>query len=453
MEDLLPSVVLSRIQFGITALFHILWPVLTIGLSLFLLALEALWLKTRDESYYRHARFWTRLFLLNFAVGAVTGIPMEFQFGTNWSLFSVAGGDFFGHMLGFEAAMAFMLEASFLGIMVFGWKRVPAGVHLFATSMVALGGSLSAFWIMVANSWMHTPTGGFFEGGKFVVTDYFHAIFNPDMPWGVSHMWLASIEISLFVVGGVSAWYLLRGRHVRFFLKSFKAAVLAAVVVTPLQIWVGDGSGKAVYAHQPAKLAAIEAHWHTNPAGAGAAWKIVAWPDKSLQENRWEIEIPNALSLITTHSRTGTVRGLREFPVEDQPPVLLPYYAFRVMIAIGLVLFFIMLAAVWVWCRGGLSPQRIPRQRNLLAAWIAAVPLSYLALETGWITREIGRQPWVLYGLLRTERSATPLPAEAVGSSLVTFGAVYALLFVLFLVFAGAILVRGPDLDSPAPQA
>lgn len=319
MESLVDHVTLSRLQFALTAHFHILWPVLSIGLSLFLVVMEALWLKTGNIVYYRHCRFWSRLFLVNFTVGVVSGIPMEFQFGTNWAPFSVAGGDFFGHMLGFEAAMAFMLEATFLGIMAFGWNRVSPRVHFFSTCMVALGSSLSAFWIMVANSWMHTPTGGVFIDGRFVITDKLAAIFNPDMPWGVSHMWLACIEISVFVVGGSAPGTSSRaGTSISSSSHSKSRSLRPSW--SPLQILVGDGSGTAVYEHQPAKLAAIEAHWETNPPGEGAPWKIIAWPNKTRQDNDWAIEIPYALSLITTKSPTGPVRGLREFPVEDQPP-------------------------------------------------------------------------------------------------------------------------------------
>ncbi len=228
-------VILSRLQFAITTLFHILWPVLTIGLSLFLVVTECLWLRTGDIDWYHHSRFWGRLFLLNFSVGVVTGLPLEFEFGTNWATFSKVGGEFFGNILGFEGAMAFMLEAGFLGIMVFGWNRVPRGVHLIATVMVALGASMSAFWIMVANSWMQTPVGGHMENGRFVVDSYLDAIFNPDMPWAVSHMWVACLETSLLVIGGASAWHLLRGRNLAFFRKSFLLAAGLAVIMTPLR--------------------------------------------------------------------------------------------------------------------------------------------------------------------------------------------------------------------------
>ncbi len=453
MGNYFDHVMLSRIQFGFTAMFHILWPVLTIGLSAFLLFMEAMWLKTKDISYYHHARFWTRIFLLNFGVGVASGTPMEFQFGTNWSAFSTAGGDVFGHLLGFEAATAFMLEASFIGIMVFGWKRVPPRMHLLSTAMVAFAASLSAFWIMSANSWMHTPTGGHFENGLFRSVSQFDSIFNPDMPMGVSHMWMACIQITLFVVGGISAWYILKGRHVDFFLRSFKIAAVAAVIVTPLQIWLGDLSGKSVFEHQPSKLAGMEAHWRTNKPGEGAPWHILAWPDKSKQDNLWSISIPNGLSIISTNSLTGRVKGLREFAPEDQPPVWPTFYSFRIMIAIGFALFLLMLWTLWDMYRGNLDPGKITGRRSLLYSWIAAMPLSYIAMEAGWVTREIGRQPWAIYGYLRTSQSASALPPDAVATSLLIFAGIYLLLFLLYVFFIRHILRRGPVFENPPRQA
>jgi cytochrome d ubiquinol oxidase subunit I len=450
MEILQDHIFLSRLQFAFTAMFHIIWPVLTIGLSIFLVVMEAGWVITGKEWYYRHARFWMRLFLLNFAVGVVSGIPMEFQFGTNWSEFSRAGGDIFGHLLGFEASMAFMLEAAFIGIMAFGWNRVSPGMHLFATAMVAFGGSLSAFWIMAANSWMQTPVGGEFVNNRFVLQDNFAAIFNPDAFWGITHMWTACLEISLFVIGGISAWYLLRGRHPEFFLTSFKMMVAAAVFVTLFQLWTGDGAGKSVFHNQPAKLAAIEGHWETNPPGEGAAWNIAAWPDKSLQDNRWEIAVPYALSLITTHSFTGQVRGLREFAPEDQPPLLMTFYSFRIMLFIGMALILLMLWSLWAWKKGDLTVERIGSRKWLLYSWIAALPLSYVAMEAGWITREVGRQPWVIEGVLRTEEGASKLPAGTIAASLLGFAVIYLVLFVIFLVFARRILNKGP---APARES
>jgi cytochrome d ubiquinol oxidase subunit I len=446
-------VALSRLQFALTALFHITWPALTIGLSIFLVAMEALWLKTGDADYYRHARFWGKLFLLNFAVGVVTGLPMEFQFGMNWGPFSTAGGDFFGSVLGFEGAMAFMLEAGFLGIMVFGWKRISPPIHLFATAMVALGASFSAFWIMVANSWMQTPSGGYFDNGTFVITSFGQAIMNPDAPFAVSHMWLACLETSLFVVGGISAWYLLRQRHPAFFIKSFRLALIAAVVVTPLQIYLGDGNGRTVAEYQPAKNGAIEGLWETNAPGQGAPWHVLAWPNQDEQKNDWALSIPNLLSLLETHSMTGQVKGLREIPRVDQPPLLpLLFYSFRVMVAIGFYLFFLMLWSAWVWFRHDLTPERTLRYRWLLRAWVASVPLGYLAVWCGWTVREVGRQPWIIYGVQRTAEGASTLPAATVGLSLIAYSIVYTGLFLAFLVFAWRILRHGPTLGEPTPE-
>jgi cytochrome d ubiquinol oxidase subunit I len=453
VDSLFDSVTLSRLQFALTAMFHILWPVLTIGLSLFLVLLEILWLKTRDPDYYRHARFWSKLLLLNFGIGVVSGIPLEFEFGTNWAPFSIAAGDFFGNILGFEGAMAFMLEAGFLGIMLFGWQRVPSGIHLFATTMVAFGASLSAFWIMAANGWMQTPAGVHFENGSMIVDSYAAAIFNPAMPTSVMHMWLACLETSLFVIGGISAWYLLKDRHSAFFLKSFRLALLAAVIVTPLQILVGDAAGRMVAEQQPAKLAAIEGHWQTNPPGKGAAWALLAWPDAVNQRNHWSIEVPNLLSLITTHSLTGRVAGLREFPTRDQPPVLVPFYAFRLMVLAGVTLAALMLWSVSRWRRGAFTAAGISGERTLLRAWITAIPLAYLAVEMGWLTREVGRQPWIIYGMMHTEAAASALPAAAVAATLLSYFVTYATLLIIFIVFAGRLIRRGPDLDVPLPAA
>jgi len=445
METLFNPIMLSRFQFAFTAMFHILWPVLTIGLSLFILLMEVMWLRSKDEVYYRQARFWTRLFILNFALGVVSGIPMEFQFGTNWGGFSETGGDIFGHFLGFETTMAFMLEAAFLGIMVWGWERVSKAMHLLATVMVAFGSTLSAFWIMTANAWMQTPTGGEFANGRFVASSSLEAILNPDMPWAFSHMWVACLEVAVFVVGGISAWYLLRGRQSNFFLRSFKTVVIAAIIITPLQIYLGDGSGQKVAETQPTKLGALEAHWRTNPQGEGAAWNLLAWPNSSKQDNDWALSVPNGLSLLITRSLTGQVKGLRDFPRKDQPPIWLPFYSFRIMIGLGFLFFFLTLWTLWVWRKGRLKPETVSGQRILLASWMAAMPLSYIAVEAGWVSREVGRQPWIIYGVLRTQEAVSPLPAYPVGSSLLIFAGIYGVLFLVFMVFAWYIIARGPE--------
>lgn len=450
----MPSyVILSRLQFAITTLCHILWPVLTIGLSLFLVLAEALWLRSRDIRWYHHCRFWGRLFLLNFGVGVVTGVPLEFEFGTNWAPFSQAAGGFFGNILGFEGAMAFMLEAGFLGIMVFGWQKVPRAVHLLATAMVALGASMSAFWIMVANSWMQTPAGGRMEDGRFAISSYTAAIFNPDMPWGVGHMWVACLETSLFVIGGISAWYILHGRETDFFRRSLLLAMALAFVVTPLQIWLGDSSGKEVFRDQAPKGAAIEGFWVTNPPGTAAPWALLAWPDRAAQRNDWSIEIPGVLSILATGKLRAQVRGLRDVPLADQPPLLpLIFYAFRIMAGIGFALFFLMLWSLSAWLRGRLRPQTIAANRWLLRAWVCCIPLGYIAVDMGWIVREVGRQPWVIYGMVRTAAGASTLPAASVGYTAVGYSAIYAGLLIAFIVFAIRMIRQGPDLTLAEPD-
>jgi cytochrome d ubiquinol oxidase subunit I len=444
---------LARGQFAMTAIFHILWPILTISLSAFLLIVETLWVKTSDVTWYRHARFWSKLLLLNFAVGVVSGIPMEFQFGTNWGPFSQYTGQFFGNILGFEGAMAFMLEAGFVGIMMLGWGRVPKRVHLFATAMVALGSSISAFWIMVANSWMQTPAGVALVNGKLVVTSYLNAIFNPDMAWGVAHMWFAALETGLVVVAGISAYYLLKRRNPEFFVRSFKLALLILAFVAPVQVWLGDSSGVDVFETQPAKGAAIEGHWETNAPGTGASWSLVAWPDKAKQKNDWSLEVPGTLSILGTHSLHGQVKGLNDIPVADQPPMLpLLYYTFRAMAGIG---FLFMVLAFWTIyalskSRGHLD--RLLAQRKLLLAWVLAIPLPYIAVECGWIVREVGRQPWVVYGLLRTEHAASSIPATAISGSMLMFATFFVILISSFFIFARRWLRTGPDLTLLPPK-
>jgi len=446
-------VILARTQFAFTTLFHILWPVLTIGLSLFLVITEAMWLRTDDIGWYHQCRFWGRLFLLNFGVGVVTGLPLEFEFGTNWAPFAHAAGGFFGNILGFEGAMAFMLEAGFLGIAMFGWQKVPRPVHFLATCMVALGATMSELWILVANSWMQTPAGGHMVNGQYVVTDYIQALFNPDMPWGVSHMWVAAVETSVFVIGGISAWYILKRRNVAFFRRSLLLVMLAAVVVTPAQIYLGDASGKEVFKDQPAKGAAIEGFWQTNPPNTAAPWAALAWPDKAKQRNDWSIEIPGVLSWLATGKFHAQVTGLSAFPPADQPPLLpLIFYTFRIMAGIGFALFLLMLWSAWAWFRGRLQPWNIAQQHWLLRAWVGAVPLGYIAVDMGWTVREVGRQPWVLYGLVRTADGASVMPAAQVGYSLLGFVAIYIGLFIAFIVFALRMIHKGPDLTLQRPE-
>ncbi|MBA5687038.1 cytochrome ubiquinol oxidase subunit I [Rugamonas apoptosis] len=446
------TLMLSRAQFALTAIFHILWPILTISLSAFILLMEALWIRRGEVLYYQHVRYWSKLLVLNFAVGVVSGIPMEFQFGTNWAPFSRYTGSFIGNILGFEGAMAFMLEAGFIGVMLWGWGRVPRTVHLFATAMVALGSTISAFWIMVANSWMQTPAGVAVVDGRLVVTDYLAAIFNPGMAHGVAHMWLAAMETGLCVVAGISAWHLYRNRQAPFFVRSFRLALGMLAVVAPLQVAVGDASGAALFEQQPAKGAAIEGHWETNGPGHGAAWSLLAWPNKTEQRNDWSIEVPNALSMLATHRMDGKVTGLRDIAVADQPPALpLLYYAFRVMAGIGVLFAALALWTVWAMRRARGQLSALLARRKLLLAWTLCIPLPYVAVECGWIVREVGRQPWSVYGLLRTSEAASSVAAGAVWSSTAMFIAFYALLLTAFAIYSRKWLREGPDLAQQPP--
>ncbi len=454
MEFLHNTVALSRMQFAMTAIFHMLWPILTTGMAIYLVIVEGLWLKTRNPDYYHHARFWAKLYVLNFGIGVASGVPMEFQFGTNWAPFSEAVGDFFGSILGFEASMAFMLEAGFLGIMLFGWGRVSPVIHYLATIMVAFGANLSTFWILTANSWMQTPAGGELVDGKFVVSDYFQAIFNPFMLNSVMHMFVATLETSLFVIGGISAWYILNKRHEAFFARSLKIVLAAAIAVAPLQIYVGHLSGEQVYHHQPTKLAAMEAQWDTIPAGQPADWSAIAWPDGKAETNHWEFSIPNGLGFILElkPKLSEPVLGLKEWSPEDRPPMLpLIYYAFRTMVAIGFFFVGLMSISVLQWLRGKLSAESIAQQKWLLLAWIFAGPLGYLAVESGWVVRCVGRQPWTVYGQIRTVDAASNLPPGDVLASLTGFLVVYSLLFVSALYFGSRIIRKGPNLELPLP--
>jgi cytochrome d ubiquinol oxidase subunit I len=450
------TVALSRLQFALTAIFHMLWPVLTTGMAIYLVIIEGLWLKTKNLDYYHHARFWSKLYVLNFGIGVASGLPMAFQFGLNWAPFSESVGDFFGTVLGFEATMAFMLEASFLGIMLFGWERVPPLIHWLSTLLVAFGANLSTFWILSANSWLQTPAGGEFVNGKFVVQDYFQAIANPFMVNSFLHMFFATLETSLFVIGGISAWYLLNQRHAEFFSRSLKVVLAIAIAVAPLQIFVGHLSAEQVYHYQPAKLAAMEAQWETIPAGQAADWSLVALPSDQEEQNHWEIKIPGALSYLLELKPTldEPVKGLKEWEPANRPHLVgLIYYSFRIMVGIGLFLAGLMLMSVVQWLRGQLSTTAITQQKWLMRAWIFAAPLGYIAVETGWIVRCVGRQPWIVYGQLRTVDSASHLPAGEVLFSLLGLSSIYSVFLIAALYFSSRIIRRGPNLELPAPQA
>jgi cytochrome d ubiquinol oxidase subunit I len=436
---------LSRIQFAVTTLFHILFPVLTIGLSFYLVVIEFLWLKTRQELYYRIYRFWARIFAINFGVGVVSGVVLEFEFGTNFSQFSQMVANVFSPLLAFEVMTAFFLEAGFLGIMLFGWQRVSKGIHFLATCLVALGSILSAFWILAANSWMHTPAGYELVNGKFMVRDFMAAIFNPSTLTRVGHMVMASLETSAFVVAGISAHYLLKGKYVDFARRSLGIALVMAGFFAPLQIFLGDRSGIGVFHHQPAKLAAMEAHWETNTAG-GAPFAIIAIPSSKEEKNLFEISIPNGLSLLVTHTLNGRVQGLKEFPREDRPSVFALFWSFRVMVAVGFILLLVMAWAVLLWRQGKLYHHRL-----FLSTLLIVHPLGFLATEFGWVTTEVGRQPWIVYNLVRTAEGVSPIPAGNVLWSLGLFLIILPVIGAVYFFYVLKTLQGGPDLSSPIP--
>jgi len=438
-------VTLSRLQFGLTTAFHILFPTLTIGLAVYLVVVEALWLRTKREVYYRMYRFWVKIFAVHFAVGVVSGITLEFEFGTNFARFSEAVGNVLGPLFAYEGMTAFFLEAGFLGIMLFGWKRVPRSVHFLSTCLVAFGACLSGFWIMAANSWMQTPTGFTMENGKFFVTSFRDVIFNPSFPTHLVHMLMASYETTAFAIAGISAFFLLRKSNEGFFRRSLGLALIMAAVFAPLQVVFGDLKGQSVAHHQPAKLAAIEAHWETNTDG-GAPLLVFALPDMELESNRFEVKIPKMLSLLITHSLDGEVTGLKEFRADERPDARIAFFSFRVMAGIGFLLLFVMLWALFLWRK-----KRLFESKNFLAVLVAVQPLGFAATVTGWITAEMGRQPWIVYGHMKTPAGVSPIAAGNVAWSLVLFFCLFLTIGSVYLYYIFKILKSGPDLDSPIP--
>ena len=438
-------VLLSRIQFAVTTMFHILFPVLTIGLALYLVVVESVWLITKQEIYYRMYRFWVKIFAINFGIGVVSGIVLEFEFGTNFSHFSQRVSNVFSPLLGFEVLTAFFLEAGFLGIMLFGWERVRRSIHFLATCLVSFGSILSAFWILAANSWMQTPAGYKLVDGKFMVTDFSAAIFNPSLFARMGHMTLASFETSAFVVAGISAYYLLKEKQTDLFRRSLAIALVMAALFAPLQVYQGDVSGRQVFHHQPAKLAAMEAHWETNTRG-GAPFTGIALPDAEDEKNLLAIDIPYGLSLLVTHSFEGRVQGLKEYPKKDRPNVFILFWSFRLMVAIGFILLLIMVWAAVLWRRG-----RLFSHRPFLKTLLVLHPLGFVATELGWVTNEVGRQPWLVYQLMRTAEGVSPIPTGNVVWSLSLFLVIFIVVGTSYFYYVLKTLRTGPDMSSPIP--
>ena len=439
------TVLLSRIQFGVTTLFHILFPTLTIGLAIYLVVVEFLWLRTREELYYRMYRFWSRFFAVNFSVGVVTGIVLEFEFGTNFSRFSQMAGNVISPLLAFEVMTAFFLESGFLGIMLFGWNRVSRHMHFLATCLVATGTIISSFWILAANSWMQTPASYAVLDGKFVMTNFWGVVLNPSTWTRMFHMTTAALETSVFVIAGVSAYYLLKRKYTPIFRRSLGISLIMAALWAPLQMALGDISGRTVFAHQPVKLAALEAHWDTN-IHEGAGFTLFAFPDPDEEKNTFEISIPNGLSLLATHSLNGRITGLKEIPRENRPNVRILFWAFRIMIGIGTLYLLVMVWALLIWKKGTLYESR-PFLRTLLIIH----PLGFVAVEAGWLSTEVGRQPWLVYNLMRTSEGISPVPAGSIIWSLSLFLIIFAAVGSIYSYYVLKMIRRGPDVSSPIP--
>lgn len=433
------ALLLSRIQFGLTTAFHIIFPTMTIGLALFLAFLEGLWLKTGREVYIRLYRFWVKLFALAFGIGVVSGVVLSFEFGLNFSGYSNFIGDVLGPLIGFEVLTAFFLEAGFIGIMLFGVNKVGPRLHFTATCLVALGTTFSAFWILSANSWMHTPAGySISAAGYAVPEDWLAVIFNPSFPYRLLHMLNASMVSSAFVVAGISAWCILRDREREAMIVSLKLALAMAVVTAPLQAFLGDQHGLNTLEYQPIKIAAIEGHWETV---SGAPLILFAWPSMELERNLWEVGIPYLGSLILTHTLDGTLVGLNTVPAADRPYVPLVFFSFRIMVGIGFLLIAVAFLGQWLRHR-----KRLAETRWYLRLLMLVGPLGVVATLAGWITTEAGRQPWVVYNVLRTADSVTPsLTTAGVAFSLIAISVVYTAIMIVFLGVGARLIAQGPQ--------
>lgn len=424
MDFGLTALMLARMQFAFTVSAHIIFPAFSIGLASWLALLNFRWLQTRDRAYLDLFEQWRTIFAVTFGMGVVSGIVMAYQFGTNWSVFSDRAGPVIGPLMGYEVLSAFFLEAGFLGIMLFGREKVGDKLHFASTCIVAVGTLLSAFWILSVNSWMQTPAG--FEiapNGQFIPTDWWAVVFNPSFPYRLVHMVLAAYLTTAFVVGAAGAWHLLRRGEDPGARRMFSHAMWMAVLVTPLQILAGDMHGINTLQYQPAKVAAMEGHYESYPNGR-APLILFGIPDDKTQEIRNKIEVPLLGSLILTRSLDKPIAGLDAFPAEDRPPVQVIFWTFRIMVAIGFAMLGVGLWALLARWRG-----RLYTDRWLHRAALAMGPAGFLAVLCGWVTTEVGRQPWTIWQQLRTADSHAPLSAEMVGTSLVAFVIVYFLVF------------------------
>ncbi|WKX25593.1 cytochrome ubiquinol oxidase subunit I [Tatumella ptyseos] len=429
---------LARLQFAFTVSFHILFPAITIGLASFLAVLEGLWLKTKNETYRDLYHFWIKAFAVNFGMGVVSGLVMAYEFGTNWSGFSQFAGSITGPMLTYEVLTAFFLEAGFLGVMLFGWNRVGPGLHFFATCMVALGTILSTFWILASNSWMQTPQGFSIQNGVVVPESWMQIVFNPSFPFRLLHMSTAAFLATAFFVGASAAWHLLRGNKTPAVKKMLSMSLWMALIVSPIQAFLGDAHGLNTLEHQPAKIAAIEGHWE-NPPGEPTPLILFGIPDMKQEKTKYALEIPYLGSLILTHSLDKQVPALKTFPKEDRPNSTIVFWSFRVMAGLGMLMILLGVASLWMRYK-----KRLYDSRPFLWFTLLMGPSGLLAMLAGWFTTEIGRQPWVVYGVLRTRDAVSPHSALQMTFSLIAFIVVYASVFGIGYVYLIRLIKKGP---------
>ena len=427
--DSLDGLLLARIQFAANITFHILFPTISIALGWALLSIRLAWLRSHSAHWLLAYRFWTKVFALTFALGVVSGIVMSFQFGTNWPGFMQRVGDVAGPLLGYEVLTAFFLEATFLGIMLFGHGRVSERVHLLATFLVAFGTTMSAFWIIALNSWMQTPAGYEIVDGAYRVTSWLEVLFNPSMPYRLAHMLLASFLTVAFLMAGVSAWQLLRGKDNPSTRPVLRASLCAAAALIPLQIFMGDQHGLNTLEHQPAKVAAMEALWKTQ---RGAPLVLLAWPDAATQSNRFAIEIPHGAALILTHDRDGELKGIDAFP-DAHPPVAPLFWGFRIMVGTGVLMLVTSWVGVsWIW-RQRRSGTALSLPRWMLMGLVGMTFSGWLATVAGWYVTEIGRQPYLVYGHLKTAEAASNVAPANIALTLAAYLIVYMLLIVAYV--------------------
>lgn len=436
------ALMLSRLQFAVTSMFHFIFVPLTLGLSLMVAFMETMYLRTGDEMYLRMTKFWGKLFLINFALGIVTGITLEFQFGMNWSEYSKYVGDIFGTPLAIEATVAFFLESTFIGLWIFGWNRISPKLHAAAIWIVAIASNISALWILLANGWMQEPVGYVLRNGRAEMVDFMAMATNSYGLLKFGHTVLSGYVVAAFFVMGIAAWHLLRKNQTQLFVKSFKyAAIFGLIAAFGLAI-IGDFHATGVAEAQPTKFGAMEAVWDTQ---SGADWNVIAWPDAGAESNSVEaLGVPRFLSWLAHKDPDSTIQGLKEFPADERPPILATFLSFRIMVFLGILFAVLTVIATVKVLRG-----RLTGSRRFLWLMVYALPLPYIATQLGWIVAEVGRQPWIVYGVLKTADASSPaVSAQQVWTSLAAFTVLYAALAAVDVYLLFRVSRRGPETDT-----